>query len=132
MRSPPALAQGTRLTYLRIGIVLAKQGGALHAMLTPFKLGLGGPVGNGRQYMSWIALEDLVGAIEFLFEHPEIEGPVNGTAPEPVIQREFAKALGRVLHRPAFLPLPAFAARLILGREAADDLLLTSLARHAG
>jgi uncharacterized protein (TIGR01777 family) len=110
---------GVRTALVRIGIVLDKQGGALAKLLTPFKLGAGGPVGNGRQWMSWIHHEDLGTLFLLAFDNPQAIGPLNGTAPNPVTNRDFSKALGRVLHRPAFLPTPAFALRLALG-EVAD------------
>lgn len=121
----PARAAGVRVVNMRIGVVLAREGGALPKMATPFKLGLGGPVGDGRQYMSWIAREDLIAAMEFVLSHPTLDGPVNLVAPEPVTNREFAHALGGALGRPALLPLPAFAARLLFG-EMGDELLLSS------
>jgi uncharacterized protein (TIGR01777 family) len=110
---------------LRIGFVLSKEGGGLAAMLPPFKLGIGGRIGNGRQYLSWIALDDLVRAISHAILTDFLRGPVNAVAPHPVTNREFTKALGRVLGRPAIFPLPAFAARMVLG-EMADELLLAS------
>jgi uncharacterized protein (TIGR01777 family) len=121
----PARAAGIRVVNMRIGVVLAGEGGALPKIATPFKLGLGGPVGDGRQYMSWIAREDLLAALEFVLTHPTLAGPVNLVAPAPVTNREFALALGRVLGRPAVLPLPAVAVRLLFG-EMGDELLLSS------
>ncbi|GGD45104.1 TIGR01777 family oxidoreductase [Pseudoxanthomonas indica] len=118
-----AEALGLRVCRLRTGIVLGPDGGALQKMLLPFRLGLGGPIGDGRQWFSWIHREDLIGLIQWLLEHDHAGGAYNGTAPEPVPQREFARTLGRVLHRPAFLPMPAFALRLALGE--ASTLLLT-------
>ena len=115
-------ALGVRRAILRTGLVLAREGGALAKMLLPAKLGGGGPIGSGRQGFPWIHLDDEVGAIRFLLERQDSRGPFNLTAPHPVAQREFARALGRVLHRPAFLPAPAFALRLALG-ELADALL---------
>jgi hypothetical protein len=94
-------------------------------MLLPFKLGVGGVVGSGRQYMSWIALVDAASAMEFLLTREDVQGPVNLVAPTPVTNREFTKTLGQVLHRPTVLPMPAFAARLAFG-EMADELLLVS------
>ena len=111
-----------RVVLLRIGIVLEK-GGALAAMLPAFKLGLGGPLGNGRQYWSWIHRNDLVQAITYIIDTPSLSGPVNGTAPTPVTQSQFAKALGETLHRPAFLPMPKLMASLMLG-EFANEVLL--------
>ena len=106
---------GIRVVRLRIGIVLAAGGGALGAMHLPFRLGLGGPLGDGRQWNSWITRADLIRLILLSLENESVAGALNGTAPEPQRQRDFAKTLGRVLHRPAFLPVPAFALRLILG-----------------
>jgi uncharacterized protein (TIGR01777 family) len=94
-------------------------------MLTPFKLGVGGRLGSGRQYMSWIAIDDVTRAIQFALENERLSGPVNCVAPEPITNAEFTKALGRVLARPTILPMPAFAARLALG-QMADELLLSS------
>ena len=120
-----AIAQGIRVVSLRIGVVLSKQGGALATMLTPFRLGLGGVVGSGAQWMSWIALDDVIGAILHILSTDGLRGPVNAVAPAPVTNAEFTRTLGRVLGRPTLVPLPAFAARLALG-EMADELLLTS------
>ena len=116
---------GVRTVLLRTGIVLSKEGGALAAMLTPFKLGLGGVVGSGRQWMSWISLDDEIRIINFILENEQIRGPVNLVAPNPVTNREFAKTLGEVLSRPTILPLPKFAINLVLG-EMGDALLLHS------
>ena len=127
-----AEASGTRVAMARIGIVLGPEGGALAKMLLPFRLGVGGPVGSGEQVYSWIHVEDLCALFAFLLEHAETRGPFNGTAPNPVRQREFARVLGRVLSRPAFMPLPGFVLRIALG-EAADVLLtgVRALPRHA-
>ena len=114
---------GVRVVRLRIGLVLAIEGGALSRMLTPFEFGLGGPFGAGRHWMSWIHLDDLVRLIAHAIATPGLEGPVNGTAPEPVRNAAFAQALGRALHRPALLPAPAAPLRLALGAFA-DELLL--------
>ena len=116
---------GTRVVNLRIGVVLSPKGGGLAAMLTPFRMGLGGVVGGGRQYWSWVALDDVVGAIQHCLAHPKLTGPVNVTAPGPVTNQEFTRTLGRVLGRPTIVPMPAFAARIVLG-EMANDLLLGS------
>ena len=121
----PARQKGIRVVNLRIGVVLSPEGGALPKMLTPFKLGLGGRVGSGRQYWSWIARDDVAGAIRHALLTPALNGPVNATAPHPATNAEFTKVLGRVLGRPTLLPLPAAAARLMLG-EAANELLLGS------
>ena len=114
---------GIRVVNLRIGFVLAKEGGGLAKMLPPFKLGAGGIIASGQQYMSWIALDDLVRSIQFALSTPDLSGPVNGTAPNPVTNREFTKTLGRVLNRPTIFPVPAFAAKLAFG-EMADDMLI--------
>lgn len=121
----PAIEKGIRVVNLRFGIILTPEGGALKRMLLPFKIGFGGPIGSGRQYWSWVSLEDVVGAIQHALSSPSLSGPVNVVAPSPVTNREFSKTLGHVLKRPAFLPLPAFAARLALGKMA-DELLLYS------
>jgi uncharacterized protein (TIGR01777 family) len=115
----------TRVVNLRFGVVLSADGGALASMLPLFRKGAGGRVGNGRQWWSWITLEDAVAAIEHVIATPPVEGPVNVVAPEPVTNRTFTTELARALGRPALLPLPAFAARLALG-EMADELLLAS------
>jgi uncharacterized protein (TIGR01777 family) len=116
---------GVRVVNLRIGVVLAKHGGALQAMLPAFRLGLGGPIGDGRQYMSWITLDDVVGAFVFALTNEGLHGPVNAVAPQPVRNAEFAHALGQALHRPAFFPLPAFVVRTMFG-EMGEALLLGS------
>ena len=116
---------GIRTVLLRTGIVLSKDGGALATMLTPFKLGVGGVVGSGKQYMSWLSLDDEVGAILFVLENEDIQGPVNVVAPDPVTNQEFTKTLGDVLYRPTIFPLPTFAVDLIFG-EMGDALLLDS------
>ena len=113
---------GLRVVRLRTGIVLGKGGGALAKMALPFKLFLGGPLGDGNQPMSWIHLEDEIGLILFLLEHPEARGAINATAPNPATMSEFCKTLGDVLNRPSWAPVPAFALRLVLG-EMADMLL---------
>ncbi len=121
----PASESGIRVVNLRIGVVLSGKGGALAKMLLPFKLGVGGRVGGGHQYMSWIAIDDLVGVILHCLENETLRGPVNAVAPHPVTNRQFTAALGGVLHRPTIFPMPAFAARIALG-EMADQLLLSS------
>lgn len=121
----PLRCKGTRLVNLRFGVILSTKGGALKQMLLPFKMGVGGILGNGRQYMSCLSLEDAVGIIRFSLENQSLQGPVNSVCPQPVTNLEFTKALGAVLHRPTLLPLPAFAARIALG-ELADALLLAS------
>jgi uncharacterized protein (TIGR01777 family) len=117
------LAPGCRNCVVRIGIVLGEGEGPLPAMLFPARLGLGGPMGTGSQWWSWIHIEDLIRLFHFLLEKDDAIGPINGTSPNPVTQKAFARALGRQLHRPAFLPLPGFMASLILG-EFADEILL--------
>ncbi|HXW15185.1 MAG TPA: TIGR01777 family oxidoreductase [Terriglobia bacterium] len=121
----PAAQIGIRVVNLRIGFVLSKAGGGLSAMLLPFKLGIGGRVGSGHQYMSWIAIDDVVGAISHVLLSDSSRGPVNAVAPHPVTNLEFTKTLGRILGRPTIFPLPAFAARLVLG-EMSNELLLAS------
>lgn len=116
---------GIRVVYVRTGIVISKEGGALANMLTPFQMGVGGKVGGGQQYWSWISHDDIVGTFLKALNDETISGPVNGTSPNPVTNAEFTKILGDVLHRPTIFPLPKFAARLALG-EMADDLLLAS------
>jgi hypothetical protein len=121
----PAAEKGIRTVLTRFGIILAEHGGALAKMLTPFRMGIGGRVGDGKQWMSWIALEDVAGAIQFVLRDGFVNGPVNFVAPIPVTNAEFTKTLGSVLSRPTFLPAPAFGVRLAFG-EMADALLLSS------
>jgi uncharacterized protein (TIGR01777 family) len=121
----PAAQAGIRVVLMRFGIILSSKGGALAKMLTPFKLGAGGRLGSGHQYMSWIALDDVAGVIAHLLEKDSLSGPVNTVSPEPVTNREFTKALGEALSRPTLLPVPAFALRLAFG-EMADVALLAS------
>jgi hypothetical protein len=121
----PAAAAGIRVVHPRIGIVLSPRGGALGKMLLPFKAGLGGVLGRGTQYMSWITIDDVVSAFPHLVERDDLEGPVNVVAPEPVTNAVFTKTLGRVLGRPTLAPAPAFALRLAFG-EMADAALLSS------
>jgi uncharacterized protein len=121
----PAADRGIRVVHLRTGVVLASQGGALAKMLTPFRLGIAGIIGSGKQYMSWISLDDLVAVISFALLKETLRGPVNAVAPNPVTNHEFTKTLGRVLRRPTVFPMPVFAARLAFG-EMADGLLLAS------
>ena len=123
--SEPAARKGIRVVTLRIGVVLSPKGGALSRMLPLFRAGLGGVIGNGRQYVSWIALDDLVGIVLHALQSGELRGPVNAVAPVPVTNRELTEALGKVLSRPTLLPVPAFALRLAVG-EMADALLLAS------
>ncbi|MCG3169137.1 MAG: Epimerase family protein [Pseudomonadales bacterium] len=114
---------GVRVAIVRIGLVLGPGGGFLQRLLPAFRLGLGGPVGNGRQWMSWIHRDDLLALFDWLLARDELDGAFNATAPNPVTSREFARTLGRVLHRPAVLPLPAFALRAAFGEM--SRLLLT-------
>jgi hypothetical protein len=120
----PATDAGIRLVTIRTGIVLDPAGGALKQLLLPFRLGLGGRVGSGKQWMSWIALGDAVGAILHAVDHDSLRGPVNLTAPNPVTNGELAKALGRALHRPTVLPTPLLPLKVIYGRELVTALLL--------
>lgn len=120
----PAEAAGVRVAHIRSGIVLSKQGGALRKQLPLYRLGLGGKLGSGRQWQSWVTIDDEVGAIVHLLRS-DVRGPVNPTAPAPVTQADFAHTLARVLHRPAFLPIPRFAPKLLLGDELATNLLFT-------
>jgi uncharacterized protein (TIGR01777 family) len=114
---------GVRVVRLRIGLVLARDGGALAKMLPPFRWGLGGPLGSGRQWVSWIHRDDLINLFRWALEDSRVAGILNATAPNPVTMREFAKTLGRVLHRPAMAPVPAFVLRLMFGEMA--QMLLT-------
>lgn len=115
---------GTRVVLLRTGLVLERVGGALPRMVTPFRFFVGGPLGSGRQYISWIHRLDVVEMIRWIIDTPAVSGPVNATAPHPVTNREFARALGRAIRRPSLIPAPAFALRLIVG-EMAGPLLLS-------
>jgi uncharacterized protein len=119
-----ASSASTRVVCLRTGLLLARDGGALPPMLPPFWFGVGGPVGSGRQYWSWIHRSDWMDLVRFVIATPAAAGPINATGPNPVTNREFAGALGRAMHRPAFMPAPAFAVRIILG-EMAESLVLT-------
>lgn len=121
----PAVQADIRTAHLRTGIVLSSKGGALGAMLPPFKMGLGGRVGDGHQWMSWIDVRDMVGAINHILKSDLLQGPVNMVAPKPVINAEFVKTLASVLSRPALLPMPAFAVKAIFG-EMGKELLLAS------
>lgn len=121
-----AESAGVRVVSPRFGIVLAKDGGALPQMALPFKLGAGGPIGSGRQWMSWVSLPDTAGALQYLLQDERASGPVNIVAPEATTNRAFAQTLGKVLHRPAFAPAPASALRILLGAGRADELLLAS------
>jgi len=121
----PAADAGIRVVNLRIGVVLTKQGGALKAMLPAFRLGLGGPVGKGRQYWSWITLEDLVNIFLFTLTNDQLRGPVNAVGVNPARNAEFTRTLAKVLHRPAIFPLPGFVVRTLFG-EMGESLLLAS------
>ncbi len=114
---------GVRVVHPRIGVVLSKDGGALGKMLTPFKFGVGGTIGSGEQWMSWIAIDDLVRIFHFAIENGNINGAINATAPNPVNNEEFTDTLGNVLHRPTILPIPAFGIKLLFG-EMGEKLLL--------
>src|SRR5260370_12727564 len=120
-----AEALGIRVVLARFGIILAREGGALPKMLTPFKLGLGGRLGSGKQWMSWVTLEDAVGILRFVIENAPLRGAINVVSPQPLQNAAFTKALAKAMHRPALFPAPAFALRLALG-EMADALLLSS------
>ncbi|MCA9614329.1 MAG: TIGR01777 family oxidoreductase [Myxococcales bacterium] len=121
-----ARVAGRRVVHPRIGIVLARDGGALGKMVTPFKLGVGGVLGSGRQYMSWVHVDDLVAQLLRAIDDTSLQGPFNAVAPEAVTNAEFTKALGRAVKRPTFLPVPRFAAKLAFGSELAEEALLAS------
>jgi len=119
----PASEAGVRVVLLRTGLVLSRQGGVLEKLLLSFKLGLGGPMGSGRQWMSWIALDDQLRAIEYALASPALSGPVNLVSPNPVTNAEFAATLGLVLARPALIPVPAVALELLFGEMARETIL---------
>lgn len=119
----PAADRGIRVVMPRIGMVLSPMGGALAKMLPPFKMGLGGKLGSGRQYMSWISLEDVVRVIEFALENENLDGPVNAVAPKAVTNTAFTKALGKAIHRPTIFPVPALVATAIFGEMGREILL---------
>ena len=121
-----AVDAGIRVANVRFGVVLSTAGGALKKMLFPFKMGLGGVIGGGKQYMSWVSIDDVVGMIQYVIGNDSMRGPVNLVSPHAVSNHEFTKTLGRVLHRPTIFPMPAFAARLAFG-EMANELLLSSI-----
>lgn len=125
----PARGAGIRVANLRLGMVLGPKGGALAQMLPAFRLGLGGPLGSGRQFVSWVSLEDVAGAVQHVLKSEELSGPVNVVAPAAVPQREFARCLGKALSRPSFLPVPSFVLRLLFG-EMARELLLSGARVH--
>jgi uncharacterized protein (TIGR01777 family) len=122
----PAEAAGIRVAHMRFGVALAGHDGALAKILPLFRMGLGGRLGSGKQWMSWIALSDLVAGVSFVLDSSEISGAVNLTSPQPVTNAEFTRVLGRVLHRPAVLPAPVFALRLMLGPMADEALMLST------
>lgn len=121
--SEPARDAGIRVVNPRLGVVLSAKGGALAEMLTPFKFGLGGPIGSGDQWMPWVSLDDVVGALHMLLFEDDIQGPVNVVAPNPVPNRDFVDTLGDVINRPTFLPLPTFAVRMLFGEMGEETLL---------
>jgi uncharacterized protein len=121
-----AEALGMRVVLARFGIILAKHGGALPQMMRPFTFFVGGKMGSGRQWMSWVTLDDVIGVIRYALDNPSVSGVLNVVAPQPVCNAEFTRELARAMHRPAVFPAPAFALRLALGREMADSLLLAS------
>jgi uncharacterized protein (TIGR01777 family) len=120
----PAINAGVRVVFLRFGVVFAKEGGALPQMAQPFKFFVGGPVASGKQPVSWVAIDDLIRAIDFIHALPGVAGPFNIVAPGCVQQRELADAIAKVLHRPACLPMPGFALQCLFGKEFATDLLI--------
>lgn len=120
-----AAEKGIRVVNMRLGVVLSPKGGALKMMLTPFKWGMGGKIGSGEQYMSWIALEDVTGAVKFILDKSSINGPVNTVSPESLTNEQFTNELGLALNRPTVFTIPQFALHGILG-EAADEVLLAS------
>ena len=136
MEAQRAEALGVRVVRLRMGVVLGPDGGALAQMVPPFRLGLGGPLGGGRQWVSWIHREDVIRLIEWALTHPALNGALNATAPQPVTMRQLAHALGRALHRPACLPVPAIGLRVLLGEMAtvllASQRVLPEAAQRTG
>lgn len=121
-----AESMGMRVVCARFGIILAKSGGALAQMMKPFKFGVGGKLASGRQWMSWVTLEDVIGVIRYALENASVSGAVNVVAPEPVRNAKFTKELGRAMHRPAVFVVPEFALRMALGKEMAEEMLLAS------
>jgi uncharacterized protein (TIGR01777 family) len=122
----PAVEAGIRTVFLRSGVVLSTDGGMLPRLVSLFRFFVGGRLGSGRQWMSWVSIDDEVGVIRFLFERDDLSGPVNVTGPSPVTNAQFTEALGAALHRPTAVTVPAFGPRLVLGREMADELLFVS------
>lgn len=123
----PASQKGIRVVHLRLGLILSPWGGGLSLMLPPFRMGIGGRVGSGQQYMSWITIDDVLGIILHAIHTEELVGAVNAVTPHPVRNREFAQTLGKVLGRPALLPAPAFMIKLVFGSEKAKELFLPSI-----
>lgn len=123
----PARDAGLRVVHTRVGIVLSPDGGALAAMLTPFKLGVGGRLGDGSQWMSWVSLADMARILVFALDTESLQGPVNAAAPKPVTNCDFTKTLGKVLGRPTLLPVPSLVPKLLYGEEAAEALVLGSI-----
>jgi uncharacterized protein (TIGR01777 family) len=121
-----ATQAGIRVVLLRSGLVLSSAGGVLRVMLLPFRLGLGGPIGRGRAYWSWITLSDMIRVIEFAIQTDTVSGPINTATPNPVTNAAFTRSLARALHRPAWIPVPPFALRLVFGRAAANEVMLSS------
>src|SRR5204863_7975295 len=121
----PAAKAGVRVVNLRFGPILAREGGMLGKLLTPFKMGVGGKVGSGKQYISWVAIDDVVAAMKLALNDESLRGPLNVVSPNPVTNEEFTRALGQALSRPTIMSMPAFAARLAFG-EMADEMLLAS------
>jgi uncharacterized protein (TIGR01777 family) len=119
----PAERGGIRVVRTRSGVVLSPDGGALKKQLLPFKLGIGGKIGSGRQYLSWISLQDELDAIDFLLDRDDISGPVNLVAPNPVTNAEFTRALGAALGRPTFMPVPSFAIKVLFGSEMSEEMI---------
>jgi uncharacterized protein (TIGR01777 family) len=122
----PAIDAGIRTVFLRNGVVLSGDGGILPRLVTPFRFFVGGRLGSGRQWLSWVSIDDEVRVVRFLFDRTDVSGPVNVTGPSPVTNAQFTAALGATLQRPTVVPVPAFGARLVLGREMADELLFVS------
>lgn len=120
----PAIDRGVRVVFLRFGVVLAKEGGALPEIMKPFKLFVGGKIASGYQPFSWVSIDDVVRAIDYVFSHPDISGPVNIVSPKAVMQKELAEVLGRVLDRPALLKTPGFMLKYLFGSEMAKELLI--------
>jgi uncharacterized protein len=122
----PAVDAGIRTVFLRNGVVFAADGGMLPRLVTLFRFFVGGRLGSGSQWLSWVSIDDEVGVIRFVFDRADVSGPLNVTGPTPATNAQFTKALGATLHRPTALPVPAFGPRLVLGREMADELLFVS------